>query len=573
MNKLFKNIRFWILIVLIILSVFLIHPTVSDGKFKTNLSFGLDLDGGSYLQMRADAVVVSVDLDGNLVAKEFLKEVIGGDATLVRLDDTGIVFHTDKEVPQDVLSSYGLTAEPTDDGYIKIPISYERMVSIYLSEKLDASVVPVVEENTLRYEIRKTVSQEEIEKIIQPENGKLTYYDNRASSITMEQTKTMLEKKLNALGSKDIVIRTIGNKYIMADLAGVNLSDAEEIVSTPGVFEIRIMADDGQYKKILSGDDIAQVDPAPRSETGNIWGAGFTLNETGANKFRNACIKYGAVDNPEDHPIAMYLDEELIYSAPLSPDLASILKNEKVYNLYAITGMGDAGKEEARNLIIHLSTGVLPVKLITEKSGQVPAALGSQFKKEIVLIIVLAIIAVAIITGYRYKEYKIVLPMLSISFSEVLILVGISTLPLIGWQLDLPSIAGIIATIGTGIDQLVIITDEMLGKNKEKEEREQQNQKKHTKRREEKGTKSKAGTRKTKKTGSTRIYSRRLTTAFRIIFISAATTIFAMIPLLVMGLGKLTGFALTIIIGVLIGVLVTRPAYGEILKEIIISTN
>jgi len=64
-----------------------------------------------------------------------------------------------------------------------------------------------------------------------------------------------------------------------------------------------------------------------------------------------------------------------------------------------------------------------------------------------------------------------------------------------------------------------------------------------------------------------------LTNAFKIIFISAATTSFAMLPLLVMGLGKLTGFALTIIIGVLIGVLVTRPAYGGILRDIMISNK
>ncbi|HIH77558.1 MAG TPA: preprotein translocase subunit SecD, partial [Halobacteria archaeon] len=153
----------------------------------------------------------------------------------------------------------------------------------------------------------------------------------------------------------------------------------------------------------------------------------------------------------------------------------------------------------------------------------------------------------------------------------VLILVGISTLPLIGWQLDLPSIAGIIATIGTGIDQLVIITDEMLKGDKSKEQ--EQSQRKQVKKGEKRGKKPKENVGKDKKSGSFRTYEKRLSTAFKIIFTSAATTIFAMIPLLVMGLSKLTGFALTIIIGVLIGVLVTRPAYGEILKEIIVSKD
>ena len=54
------------------------------------------------------------------------------------------------------------------------------------------------------------------------------------------------------------------------------------------------------------------------------------------------------------------------------------------------------------------------------------------------------------------------------------------------------------------------------------------------------------------------------------IFAAAATTIAAMIPILIFGFGfgKLTGFALTIITGVLIGIIVTRPAYSEIAKYI-----
>jgi preprotein translocase subunit SecD len=66
-------------------------------------------------------------------------------------------------------------------------------------------------------------------------------------------------------------------------------------------------------------------------------------------------------------------------------------------------------------------------------------------------------------------------------------------------------------------------------------------------------------------------YERGLSNAFKIIVVSAATTIFAMAPLLFMGLGKLSGFALTTIVGVLIGILVTRPAYGEIIKETMVS--
>ncbi|NOQ38375.1 preprotein translocase subunit SecD, partial [archaeon] len=60
----------------------------------------------------------------------------------------------------------------------------------------------------------------------------------------------------------------------------------------------------------------------------------------------------------------------------------------------------------------------------------------------------------------------------------------------------------------------------------------------------------------------------KLKNAFFIIFTAAFTTIAAMTPLLFIGAGALRGFALTTIIGVIIGVLITRPAFGRIIREI-----
>jgi preprotein translocase subunit SecD len=106
----------------------------------------------------------------------------------------------------------------------------------------------------------------------------------------------------------------------------------------------------------------------------------------------------------------------------------------------------------------------------------------------------------------------------------------------VNWQLDLASIAGIIAVIGTSIDHLVIITDEVLG-------------------------------------GwdipTTGLFLSRLKGAFAIIFAAAATTVIAMSPLVWMGFGALKGFAFIIIVGVMIGVLVARPAYGRIIQDIL----
>ena len=65
-----------------------------------------------------------------------------------------------------------------------------------------------------------------------------------------------------------------------------------------------------------------------------------------------------------------------------------------------------------------------------------------------------------------------------------------------------------------------------------------------------------------------KVFTARLSGAFKIILAAAATTIFAMLPLYFMGLGALGGFAMVTIVGVLLGVLVTRPAYGRIIRVI-----
>ena len=96
--------------------------------------------------------------------------------------------------------------------------------------------------------------------------------------------------------------------------------------------------------------------------------------------------------------------------------------------------------------------------------------------------------------------------------------------------------AGILAAVGTGVDDQIVITDEL-----------------------KRGESSRAAS-----------LIGRVRSAFFIIFAAAATTIAAMFPIMAIGsgLGKLVGFSITTIAGVLIGVFITRPAFGEIAKKI-----
>jgi preprotein translocase subunit SecD len=98
-------------------------------------------------------------------------------------------------------------------------------------------------------------------------------------------------------------------------------------------------------------------------------------------------------------------------------------------------------------------------------------------------------------------------------------------------NIDLASIAGILAAVGTGVDDQIVITDEVLYGRQSEEK-----------------------------------WLKRMKNAFLIIFAAYITMLAAMIPLFSLGAGVLKGFALTTIVGVTIGVFVTRPAYARMLE-------
>ena len=115
------------------------------------------------------------------------------------------------------------------------------------------------------------------------------------------------------------------------------------------------------------------------------------------------------------------------------------------------------------------------------------------------------------------------------SFSEIVIILGVASL--IKWNLDLPSIVGVLVTIGTGVDQQIVILDES----------------------------------KSKKIESMR---EKLKNALFIVVSAFFTAIVSLLPLFWAGAGLLKGFALTTMIGLTIGVLITRPAFADIIRLI-----
>lgn len=536
----YNNPRFLLLVFVIIGSVIAIMPSYSNGEFSTNLKYGLDLEGGSWLQLQLQGAIAQVDADeGKIIQAELGRLLNDPSIKIEEITASSVTFTTSKDTSKKTIDAFGFgtsTVSKAPEGGTRVSLQTDRVYVIqkYLENSLKTEVVPIPG-NFIRYEIRKAVTQDEVNAILKPVDGKVVPpFRAGVTEKTRDETKRILEDKLNKLGIKEIPIRTVGDNYILIDLAGVPLDEAREIAAKPGKFEIRIQVKGNETEHVLYGNEIISVG-VPQKEKGDAWGVSFVLSDAGAQALRDAAIQYGAITNPGAHYLSMYLDENLVFSAPLAPELAKNIQSVPVKNLVSTTGQGEEGQNKARDLQIHLRAGALPVNVEVLGSGQVSAELGSKFKEQVLIAGIIALIMVAIVVAFRYKQPNIVLPMLATSFSEVIIILGFTAV--IGFQLDLATIAGIIAVIGTGIDHLIIITDEVLA----------------------------GGAMPPSK-----VYKSRLTKAFAIIFSAAATVLVAMSPLLVMGFGALKGFAVITIVGVLIGVFIARPAYAVVIQGMLV---
>ncbi len=230
-----------------------------------------------------------------------------------------------------------------------------------------------------------------------------------------------------------------------------------------------------------------------------------------------------------------------------APILSGGLANGVVSQFYSVTGTvsGDTGVQARDNGLAEIkllksviSGGKLPVSTVVGSAYVVAPSLGEQFLAYSAVAIVFAIAAVMSLIAFRYRNWKLSIPIILVNLVEILL-----TTTFIGvfGTLDLAAVAGIIAIIGTGVNDQIIITDELLARKPGEEDDAVQRGR---------GVKERIGK------------------AFFIIFTVAGVAIVSMLPLLLSGIVEVMGFALSSIVGVLIGIGITRPAFGVIIERI-----
>jgi preprotein translocase subunit SecD len=364
-----------------------------------------------------------------------------------------------------------------------------------------------------------------------------------------------MKYRLNVYGLSDIVVRESndlsGNQYILVEIAGANEEEVKDLMAKQGKFEAKIgnetvFKGGGDITHVCRTADCSGIDPSRGcGMSGDFWVCRFmfsiSLTPEAAQRQADLTKDLDVItdQNKEEYlseKLYLYLDDVVVDELNIGTDL----KGRAVTDI-AISGSGSGGTEQAalyntldnmKKLQTVLITGSLPVKLSIIKTDNISPMLGEEFVKSAIMMGLLSLAAVLIILIIRYRKLKLVIPMIMTSLIETVVLMGVAAI--IGWNLDLAAIAGIIISVGTGINDQIVISDEALrggGSSSENYD-----------------------------------WKKKIKNAFFIVMGAYFTMGVAMIPLMSAGAGLLKGFAITTLIGITIGVFITRPAYAHVIE-------
>ncbi len=443
---------------------------------KSNIVFGIDIEGGSRVLLRPK---------GN-VTKGLVEDIISVLTTRINL--------------------YGLRD-------LRIFPIGENLIQVEMGGATSSDIVSFLSrQGKFEGKLQQVVT-------IQDNEGSLTFAD-KPTSIKLIDGKVKFDDELydlNSVFTKDGIVVEVRNE-------------------TNGTMWV--------FSTIFGGKDITAVFTDPENSfiksTGNGYEFAFVIqvSQESANRFakltQNQPTRFLGSERYIEPSLVLFLDGEEVTNLNIVASLAGQALTKP--SIQGFRENREAALNERLKMQSVLKSGSLPAELEIIKTDVVTQTAGKALLTSTFYVIMVAAVIVSIVIVYRYHDFKIAIPMILISFSEIILILGFaaftqSSTKGSGWVLDIPAIAGIIAIIGTGVNQLIIITDQIL---------------------QEKETSLKF----------------RHKTAMSIIFNSAYIVIAAMLPLMIAGVGLLKGFAITTIIGVLIAIFITRPAYMAILEKI-----
>lgn len=330
-----------------------------------------------------------------------------------------------------------------------------------------------------------------------------------------------IRERIDGLGVSEPVIAKEGQNRIRVSLPNItNQDEALELIGKTA--QLQFIDPNGNV--VLTGENVEESNAVyQKNSSTSLQQAVVTLkfDKEGTEKFAAATEEFlGQI-------IEIKLDDEVISS----PKVNSVIDGGEAY----IEGMADL--EEAGDIATLIRAGALPVELEAVETEGTGATLGqgSLEKSIMAALIGILLIFLFMLLYYRVPGFIANIALIIYMLIMFLIITGL------GVTLTLPGIAGIILSVGMAVDANVIIFERI------KEE-------------------LKLG--KSLLAGIDSGFSR----AFSTIFDSNLTTIIAGGVLFALGSGSVRGFAVTLIIGILVSMFSSLVITRYLLK-LFVKTN
>lgn len=320
--------------------------------------------------------------------------------------------------------------------------------------------------------------------------------DEEVSKEDLEKTKEQLSLRVNKIGVAETVVSTEGDRRIRIDIPAQ--VDSGEIVESLGkTGELTFKSPKGDV--ILTGQDVSKA--TATSDENGLPQVALELNENGTKKFADATKEYLG------QSISVNMDDEVL----TNPTVNSVITNGSA----VITGSKSA--DDAKRLAGLINAGALPVTVKAASVKTVGAQLGEEALPNALkaALIGIGLIFVFMIIYYRVPG-AIACLALTLFIALILFLFGE-----IGVTLTLPGIAGVLLTIGMAVDANVLIFERIREELK-------------------KGVSIRSAVEKGFENATSSIMD------------SNITTIIAALVLYFLGSGTVKGFAITLLIGIVI---------------------
>lgn len=256
--------------------------------------------------------------------------------------------------------------------------------------------------------------------------------ENKVTNEAITQVINIMQKRVNEMGLTEPIIQREGANRIIIELPGEK--DPQKAIETIGKTAVLQFKDEEGNVK-LTGEDLKNAKEQMGQNKQPL--VALEFSDEGEKKF-------GALTaaNIGRH-IGIYLDGEL---------LTNPVVNEAITGGSAVI-TGQRTLEEAKDLAILLRSGALPVKVSVMEVRTVGPSLGqdSKDKSVVAFTIGLSLVVIFMLAVYRMAGFVADVALLV----YVLILLGI--LNMLHATLTLPSVAGVILSIGMAVDANVLI--------------------------------------------------------------------------------------------------------------------